>query len=201
MQSILESNENNNSNNKNNSSLNIIVDKKDFKVIKNKTNDYSILYNIKNNNIYLPKILNFSIIKLICEINKDVFEDCNIEMINDNEANVYILVKHYFKELGIPKRYLYLNAKIEVTNNSIIFKINTIYDKLPNINNFPDDVSILPMDNMIAICDITDHHNVVFVNNIFFSASFDIPEFVEKFSLILLSKLFLRIKQFIENIK
>ncbi len=200
MQSILESNENNNINN-NNYSLNIIVDKKDFKVIKNKTNDYSIMYNIKNKNIYLQKILNFSIIKLICDINKDVFEDCNIEMINENEANVYILVKHYFKELGIPKRYLYLNAKIDITNNSIVFKLKTIYDKLPSINNFPDNVTILPMDNMIANCDITDHHNVVFINNIFFSASFDIPEFVEKFSLILLSKLFLRIKQFIENIK
>ncbi len=200
MQSILESNENNNINN-NNYSLNIIVDKKDFKVIKNKTNDYSIMYNIKNKNIYLQKILNFSIIKLICDINKDVFEDCNFELINENEANVYILVKHYFKELGIPKRYLYLNAKIDITNNSIVFKLKTIYDKLPSINNFPDNVTILPMDNMIANCDITDHHNVVFINNIFFSASFDIPEFVEKFSLILLSKLFLRIKQFIENIK
>uniref|UniRef100_A0A6C0KXD0 Uncharacterized protein n=1 Tax=viral metagenome TaxID=1070528 RepID=A0A6C0KXD0_9ZZZZ len=180
---------------------NIIVNKKNLQIIKNKRNDYSILYRIENHNIYLPKILNFSIIKLICEVNKDVFEDFNIEFVNENEANVYILVKHYFKELSLPKRYSYLNTKISEIDNFIIFNLNTIYDKLPNIKNFPNDVSLLPMDRMIVNCDISDQHNVVFSNNVLFSDSFIIPDFVEKFSLILFSKMFLRTKQFIETIK
>jgi hypothetical protein len=180
---------------------NFIINNKHIKIIKNKRNDYSIFYNIKNQNIYLPQILNFSIIKLIIEINKDVFEDLNIEVINENEVNVYILVKHYFKDLNMPKRYSYLNAKIETKNNKIIFHLSTIYDKLPNINIFPCDVSILPMDDLIVICDISDQHNVSFNTNIHFLTSFDIPEFIEKFSLTLFSKMFLRTKQFIENIK
>jgi hypothetical protein len=179
----------------------MIVNKKNLKIIKNKRNDYSILHNIVNYNIYLPKILNFSIIELICKVNEDVFEEFNIEMINENEANVYILIKHYFKELGMPRRYSYLNVKINKTDNFINFNLETIYDKLPNVLNFPSDVSILPMDKLTVNCNIADNHNVIFINNILFSDSFDIPEFIEKFSLTLFSKMFLRTKQFIETIK
>ena len=73
---------------------NLIVNKKDLKVIKNKTNDYSIFYNIKNTNIYLLKIINFNIIQLIYEINKDIFDEFNIEIINENEAIVYIIMQN-----------------------------------------------------------------------------------------------------------
>lgn len=180
---------------------NIIINKKSLKVIKNERNNYTIIYNIKNENIYLPKIIDFSILKIIYEINRDVFEDYNIEMIDENEANIYFLVKHYFKELGIPKRYIYLNAKIIRTSDNIDFNIKIIYNKLPNINNIHIDASILPVDYMDVICNIKNQHNVVFLNNIIFLKRIEIPEFIEKFSLTLFSKMFIRTKQFIENIK
>jgi hypothetical protein len=180
----------------------VIIKKKNLQVIKNKTNDYSILYNIKNPNIYLPQIINFSFIKLIYQLNQEVFEDCHIEEISDTESKVYILVKHYFKELGLPKRYTYLNAKIIKTQTDILFKFATIYDELPpNSVNMPQDATLLPMDNMDVSYHIINQHNVVARHDIHFAAKFDIPEFVEKFSLTLFSKMFIRTKQFIDNIK
>jgi hypothetical protein len=72
----------------------IIVNKKSLQVIKNKINDYSILYSMKNHHIYLPQIINFTFIQLIYQLNKEVFEDCYIEQISETEAKVYILVNY-----------------------------------------------------------------------------------------------------------
>jgi hypothetical protein len=179
----------------------IIIDKKKLKIIKNEKNNYDILYNLKNHNIYLSQIINFDLIKLIYEINKDVFEDFNIEIINENEANIYLLLKHYFKELGFPKRYLYLNLQKEKKENNIQFKFKTIYDDLPNINNFPSDVIILPIDTMNVNYDFISDHNLKANHNIIFLSTFEIPDFIEKITLTIFSNMFLRTKQFIENIK
>ena len=179
----------------------IIIDKKKLKIIKNEKNNYDILYNVKNHNIYLSQIINFDLIKLIYEINKDVFEDFNIEIINENEANIYLLLKHYFKELGFPKRYLYLNLQKEKKENNIQFKFKTIYDDLPNINNFPSDVIILPIDTMNVNYDFISDHNLKANHNIIFLSTFEIPDFIEKLTLTIFSNMFLRTKQFIENIK
>ena len=179
----------------------IIIDKKKLKIIKNEKNNYDILYNVKNHNIYLSQIINFDLIKLIYEINKDVFEDFNIEIINENEANIYLLLKHYFKELGFPKRYLYLNLQKEKKENNIQFKFKTIYDDLPNINNFPSDVIILPIDTMNVNYDFISDHNLKANHNIIFLSTFEIPDFIEKITLTIFSNMFLRTKQFIENIK
>jgi len=179
---------------------NLIVNKKDLKVIKNKTNDYSIFYNIKNTNIYLSKIINFNIIQLIYEINKDIFDECNIEIINENEATVYIIMKHYFKEIGFPQKYCYLNVKLLKNINNIQFQFKTIYDKRPSTVKVPKEATLLLIDNMEVIYNIIDDHNIDLTHNVYFSKNFEIPEFVENFSLILFSKMFIRTKQFIENI-
>ena len=179
-----------------------IINKKNLQVIKNKTNDYSILYNIKNPHIYLSQIINLSFVQLIYELNKEVFENCHIEQISENEAKVYILVKHYFKELGLPKRYTYLNLKIVRTDTDILFNFSTIYDELPPEKvNMPSEATLLPMDNMSVNYHILNQHDIDSRHDIKFSAKFQIPDFVEKFSLTLFSKMFIRTKQFIENIR
>jgi len=200
MEVYLENNESNKNLNQNQLPR-IIIDKKKLKIIKNEKNNYDILYNLKNHNIYLSQIINFDLIKLIYEINKDVFEDFNIEIINENEANIYLLLKHYFKELGFPKRYLYLNLQKEKKENNIQFKFKTIYDDLPNINNFPSDVIILPIDTMNVNYDFISDHNLKANHNIIFLSTFEIPDFIEKITLTIFSNMFLRTKQFIENIK
>ena len=179
----------------------VIVNKKSLQVIKNKTNDYSILYTMKNHHIYLPQIINFTFIQLIYQLNKEVFEDYHIQQISETEAKVYILVKHYFKELGLPRRYTYLNVKVTKTETDIFYTFETNYDELPPEEaKKPNDVSLLPMDNMCVNYHIIDQHNVEARHDIKFSTKFDIPEFMEKFSLTLFSKMFIRTKQFIENI-
>jgi hypothetical protein len=179
----------------------IILNKKNLKVIKNKKNEYSILYNIKNSNIYLQKIINFNLIQLICEINKEIFDEYKVEIINENEARIYILMKHYFKEVGLPLRYSYLNIKLIKTDNAVEYQFTTIYNEMPNNVKIPENASLLPMNNMEVICIILDNHNIKLRHNIYYSEHFIIPDFLEKFSLTLFSKMFIRTKQFIENIK
>ena len=179
----------------------VFVNKKSLKVIKNKQNDYSILYNVKNNNIYLPKIINFNVIQLVYEINRDFFDDCNIQIINENEAIIYMLIKHFFKELGIVRRYAYLNAKIIHKDNNFEFQIKTNHDEPTKNIIIPNDAYLLPLDDMVISFDIIDQHNVNAKHNIHFSSSFEIPEIVEKLALPLFAKIFTRTKQFIENIQ
>lgn len=183
----------------------VFVNKKSLKVIKNKQNNYSILYNVKNNNIYLPKIINFNTIQLVYEINRDFFDDCNIKIINENEkegeAVIYMLVKPFFKDLGILRRYAYLKAKIFKTDDKIHFEIKNNYNEPPKSLNIPDDAYLLPLDDMGISFDIIDQHNVNARHDIHFSASFEIPEFIEKLALPIFGKIFTRTKQFIENIQ
>jgi len=88
---------------------NVLYSKEGFKFTKNKNNDYSISFLMQNNSIVLSKIIDFNLIKLIYELNPDVYEKINMEIINENEAISNLLMKHLFKDLGLPQRYSYLH--------------------------------------------------------------------------------------------
>jgi hypothetical protein len=154
---------------------------------------------MENNNIILSKIIDFNLIKLIYDLNNDIYEKVNLQIINDNEATVNLLMKHLFEELGLPRRFSYIHIKRIVKENNIIFSSQTITSEKPE--GMPSDAVLMPIKNMIINCDIITPHKSKFVCNIFFENTMIVPAVSEKIVGLILYKIFNRVKQFIENVR
>lgn len=177
----------------------VLFDKNGLKLIKPAKNNYNLQFTLENNNIILSKIIDFSLIKLIYDLNKDVYEKVNIEKINENEANIFFLMKHFFEDLGLPQKFSFFYIKKIETNNKIIFNSKTITTYRPI--DIPDEAEVLNIDNFTTICEIINPHKILFNFNIFFSENVNIPNFAEKFIGQIINKIFNSLKQFIENVR
>ena len=88
-----------------------LFDKDGFKFSCVKKNHYSLTFTMENNKIVLSKIIDFNLIKLIYDLNPDVYEKVNIETLNNDEVNLTLLMKHFFEDLGLPQRYSFIHMK------------------------------------------------------------------------------------------
>jgi len=62
-----------------------LFDKDGFQFSRVKKNNYKIAFFMENSNIILSKIIDFNLIKLIYDLNGDVYEKVSIEQLNENE--------------------------------------------------------------------------------------------------------------------
>jgi len=177
----------------------VLYSKEGFIFTKNEKNNYSLSFTIQNNSIVLSKIIDFNLIKLIYDLNNDVYEKINISIINENEAISNLLLKHLFKDLGLPQRYSYVNINKIVEEDSIKFVSQTIKPEIPE--GMPPDAELMPIQNMICDCRIITPHQIQFTCNIQFENTLLIPQMVEKLVGLILYKIFNRVKQFIENVR
>jgi hypothetical protein len=176
-------------------------------------NKYSLNFNMVNDNILLSEIINFDLIKLIYDLNSDIYEKVSITKTNndDREITMAILLKHFFEDLGFPQKYSFIKMQKTIDANKIIFhsqSINTdtsldmpIPIQIPI--QIPTDAELMVIQNMISICEILTPHEIAFSINIEFGSEFDseLPFFVEKMMGTVLYKIVKRVKQFIENIR
>jgi hypothetical protein len=181
----------------------VLFDKDGFKFSRVQKNQYKMEFFMENKNIYLPKIINFDIINLIYELNKDIYEKVEIEKLNENEIISSIIIKHFFEDIGQPQRFLFIHMKKfeENFNNNkrFIFKSQTI--KTHTIDNIPHGAVLLDILESTNIFDIMTPHKVKFTFNVILEEGTNIPLFVEKIVGTILHKIFKRVKQFIENIR
>ena len=109
-------------------------------------------------------------------------------------------MKHFFIDVGLPQRYSYVNMKKTIIDNEHNnFTAKTITDFKPE--NIPDEIELVPMENMSIDCKLIGPHKVNFNCVILFKKNIKIPPFVEKIIGVLVNKIFNRVKIFIENIK
>jgi hypothetical protein len=177
----------------------VLFNKNGVKLIKIQKNNYNLQFIMENNNIVLSKIIDFNLIKLIYDLNKDIYEKVNIEKINENEAIVNFLMKNFFEDLGLAQKFSFFNIKKSEEVNKIIFNSKTITSYRPL--DMPDDAEILNMDNFNVICEIINSHKILFNFTIIFNENVNVPNFAEKIIGQIINKIFNRLKQFIENIR
>ena len=177
----------------------VLFSKEGFVFTKKTKNDYSILFEMKNDNIILSKVIDFNLVKLIYDLNGDIYEHVNLQIINENEAIINLLMKHLFEDLGLPQRFSYLHMKKIIQENSILFVSNTIKNERPS--EMPVDSELMPIQNMTCRCDIITPHKIKFMCNVQFEATMNIPHIAEKLVGLILYKIFNRVKVFIENVR
>jgi hypothetical protein len=177
----------------------ILFDKEGFIFSRFKNNHYKLIFTMENKNIVLSQIIDFTLIKLIYDLNSDVYEKVNIEKLNDNEAIITLLMKHFFEDIGLPQRFSFIHMKKTTEERRIIFNSQSIKSHRPE--GMPEESRLMAIKDMTSICDIITPHKVNFSFNITFDEDMKVPPFAEKMVGMISHKIFKRVKQFIENVR
>ena len=181
-----------------NNSENVLYSKDGLLFTKVKKNTYNLTCAIENKRIILSKIIDFNLIKLIYDLNKDIYEKVHMENKNNNEVNATLLMKNMFEDIGMSQKFAYIHIQREIKDSKIIFVSKSIKNTRPE--NVPDDSELMDIENMTIVCDTLDNHKVLFLFHISFDLDLDIPSFVEKIVGVIIGKIFKRVKLFIENV-
>jgi hypothetical protein len=160
---------------------------------------YNLAFSMENKNIFIANIIDFSLFKLIYDLNGDIYESVSLTKINENEAVAVLVMKHLFEDLGLPQKYSYLHMTKTVNNQQIIFRSKSIQTERPP--GVPDNAQLMAMKENIGTCTIVTPHKINFSFTVLFEDYVEIPVFAEKMVGILLNKIFKRVKQFIENFR
>jgi len=177
----------------------LLFNKEGFMFVRENKNKYKLDFSISNKGIIIENIINFNLIKLIYDLNPDVYEYVNINQQNENEAIITLLMKHFFEDLGLPQRFSYMAMKKYKEDNKIIFHSQSIRDHRPE--NMPNESELMNMKDLICVCNMITQHKIIFEVNVVFNENMVIPPFAEKIIGMILHKIFKRVKQFIENVR
>jgi hypothetical protein len=142
---------------------------------------------MENKSIILSKIIDFSLVKLIYDLNGDIYEKVNLQKINDNQAILILLMKHLFEDLGLPHRFSYVHITKQVEENKIKFISQSIYSERPE--GMTVDAEQMPLKNMICECNIITPHRIGFTCNVTFEDYMTVPQFAEKMVGLILFKI------------
>lgn len=177
----------------------ILYEKDGFIFSRIEKNKYTMNFAMENKDIILAKVIDFNLIKLIYDLNGDVYEKVSMESLNENEIIATLLMKHLFEDLGLVQRYSFLHIKRFVEETGILFKGQSIKSYRPI--GIPKDAELMAMDDLKIVCHIVNPHKIDFSFTIVFDPMMNIPPFAEKLVGIILNKIFKRVKQFIENVR
>ena len=177
----------------------VLFEKEGLKFSKFGSNHYCTTFYIKNDNIRLADVINFDLIKLMYDLNPDIYEFVELEKLGDNNALCLLVMKHFFEDLGLPQRYAYLHMHKSFVGETIVFEASSDYENLPK--NVPSSCKPTSIKNIKSICEIITQHEIQFTHNIYFDEANIMPVFVEKMVGVIINNIFKRVKQFIENVR
>lgn len=177
----------------------VLYSKEGFVFSKNQKNNYSLTFEMENNHIILAKIIDFNLVKLMYDLNNDIYEKVNLKIINENEATINLLLKHLFEDLGFLQSFSYVHVKKISEENNISFDAQTIKSQTPE--GMPENAELIPIRNMNCNCHIITQHKINFTFNVIFENHILIPQVLEKIVGLILYKIFNRLKLFIENVR
>jgi hypothetical protein len=178
-----------------------LFDKKGITLYKINKEIFELDHLIENNNLVLKQLINLDFVKIMNNLNQDIYDVLEYNIINENEANIVLLMKHFFSDLGLKQKYLNLSInkteEIGVNGNKIAFHISTRSLERPHI--IPPEIELVNIKTMVLTFDIINNHRVflnciIHIDNKMFEKTF-----VEKLIGNIICKVFMRTKQFIEN--
>lgn len=175
----------------------ILFEKDGFCMMKENSTCFKISFVIENTRIYLENIINFDLIKLVYDLNPDIFETIDFKK-NENDANIYFVMKHFFEDLGMPQFYNHIHVTKSTMDKYIIFKMQPIKNEQFDNNN--NELVQMPLEEMEVVCYKMTPHKITFQYNILFNRTREIPPYVEKLVGNIIYKIFNRVKGFIDNV-
>jgi hypothetical protein len=181
-----------------------IIEKNGIKLSKITRTNYKLTFDINNNNIVLPSIINFDLIQLIVKLNPNIFENIELELEAETDLEletnkkINVLFKDIFSDIGLPQYYISLNINKSILDtNKIVFN-TSLYDN--KLDSYPPDVELLTAQNIIISFEIINNHFIKINGDITLLENHQVHPFAEKLIGNIIYNIFIRLKQFIENI-
>lgn len=181
---------------------NILMDKNGMKIVKLKDNEYTVAFAIQNKQFILPSIINFDMVKLIFDLNPDIYEKSILKKnATLDSAIICSLMKDIYSDLGIPQSYVCMSVEIVKFSDVLKFICKPLPDKIVPVDfgGIPD-LYLLPVKNLIIDCNILTNHHIEINCNIKIDDDVEIEPFIEKMVMSIVNKIFIRLKQFIESL-
>ena len=178
----------------------ILFNKDGFTFTRKSEHHYEVNLSMTNNNILLDKLVDFGLMKLIYDLNPDIYIKSSIEKLSENEAIVTLLLKHLFEDIGLPQKYSYVHMTKKVEQNKVTFISKSIHSHRPE--GIPENAELMSIDNLECICDIETPHKINFTFEVIFDKKRRTPPFfVQKMLGNIMNKIFKRVKLFIESLQ
>lgn len=159
-------------------------------------------FHLKNDKLSLKEIININFFKLLCEVNKKLIENIHYETINENKIHVFIVMKHLFKDIGIPQYLLKLIISFDESLQKFNIEIdNTLEFILP----FQYNVHSKPLDNTSLSCCFTKiteneyNYTIHIQNNLKDNVDEDLDDILEKVVIKLINSIFNNLNKYINE--
>lgn len=192
---------------------------------------YLLKYDFNNldpNKVNIKALLDFGTYELLEKINPDLIEKIIIlNVLNENEADICIFLKHIAKEIGIKEKYILFRSTREINHNngSIVFNNKDLslinnevkekylkqlqldknkYEQLIfNYGKTTINLSNLDFNELNKLNNNENFNNILNLNFIFdfqILISDDLPLYMENLIGLMFKKIFYNLKQFIDNL-
>ena len=159
-------------------------------------NIFLLQFNLENKKKNLHDIINLNMYDLLFNLNKANFEKIEIKKwISPNEIEVLFLFKPFGKELGIKPKYMYIRTIANITNEKHIYtSVDIDYPYTEEVQNYEKVKNIIST----MIINFESNHKIN-INYIFkFELAHTLPIYMENILGLIMKKMFLHLKQFIE---
>lgn len=163
---------------------------------------YKVNCKVENPNLLLNEMFTFEWLQVLLELHPDFIETYKVFKEDENNAKVFVVLKHFFKDFGVPRVFFYLHAEMDKSNPSkiIVKQVNEIPDTLIE-NDIKREYLQIPVNDSIGYVMINSPSSIFIKANIHLQYFIPKLEFVEKMAIILSAKILLKTKQFIENLE
>ena len=158
----------------------IILKNDYFYFSRQKNNNYVTNCKIENNNIQVNDIFNLNLLKLMYQVNSDIFETIDYTIINENEANLYLLIKPLLQNLGIWQRFVSLKfTRFVLADDSVVF-IGVPDIDYGNLKHNCKNAVLAPLNKIIFHCSLSTPHKFNLKTYFTLEDNFVFPIILEK---------------------
>ena len=176
-----------------------VTEGKTYLLVRIATNKYRMTTTIENKKIYMKNLLNFNLINLIYQTNLDKFDKINLNILNDEDANVFLLMKHLFKEMGLKQRYFCFDIKKVDLENGISFILTQNPEYGQQVNDCSN-AHLMPIKHMLYNFELVSLHKIKMTQYINFDPEVGLPTFLEPVFGLISKTMLKQMKQFIEGV-
>ena len=161
-----------------------------------RTGAFYLWFKLANERCDLPQLINLNLFNLIADLNRDVIDELQIgNKQGDNVVDILYIFKQFGKDLGISQKCMCVRTMMEAAENSIVIT-GTAIDPPGDL---PPRYGTITNSNSKMIFTWDNPHEIT-VNYMFHAAISDkLPKYMENIMGLLTKKMFIRMKNCIEN--
>jgi hypothetical protein len=161
-------------------------------------NIFSLQLNVESINKNLHDIVNLNMYNLIFKLNTDNFEKIEVKKwISPTEVEILFLFKPFGKELGIKPKYMYIKTIQQITNEKHVYTSFDIdYPNLEELRNYEKVRNTIS--TMVVNFESDFRINISYIFK--FELVNSLPIYMENILGLIMKKMFLNLKNFIEMV-